>query len=253
MCKAFCGTAGTGSGWPLAEDYAGCRLLKELWKSARVEQVYTQDQGLAYTVITSLAVAADGSIWAGGARGGVSRLPPDFPDRPLRTFSTPHGLTGEAILSVAVDREGNTWLGSDGSGAMKIARHGFTTYTEADGLANGRIESLFEDRAGALYASAVRNSVRAINRFDGERFTAIYPNLEQQHGKLGWGWAQIILQDHAGEWWVSTGEGLGQVSADACRKTVERTAVGGLFSAGCEPGLPRLRGFAGCHLEFHVR
>ena len=165
-------------------------------------------QGLAHTVITSLAMAPDGSIWAGGARGGVSRLPPDFPDRPLRTFSTPHGLTGEAILSVAVDREGNTWLGSDGSGAMKIARHGFTTYTEADGLANARIDSLFEDRAGALYASAIRNNMRAINRFDGERFTAIYPNLKQQHGKLGWGWAQIILQDRAGEWWVSTGEGL---------------------------------------------
>ena len=61
-------------------------------RSARVEQVYTEDQGLAYHVITSLAVAADGSIWAGGARGGVSRLPPDFPDRPLRTFSTPQRI-----------------------------------------------------------------------------------------------------------------------------------------------------------------
>ena len=123
---------------------------------------------------------------------------------------------------------------------MKIAQHGFTTYTEADGLANGRIESLFEDRAGALYASAVRNRCAAINRFDGERFTAIYPNLEQQHGKLGWGWAQIILQDHAGEWWVSTGEGLARFPRMPAEKLSRALAVGGLFSAGCEPGLPRL-------------
>ena len=51
-----------------------CRLspFNELWRPARVEQVYDPGrQGLAYTVITSLAVAPDGSIWAGGARGGV--------------------------------------------------------------------------------------------------------------------------------------------------------------------------------------
>ena len=196
-----------------------CRLSPtEGGKPPGVEQVYDERQGLAYSVISSLAKAPDGSIWAGGARGGVSRLPHDFPDRPLRTFSAPHGLTGEAILSVAVDREGNTWLGTDGSGAMKIARHGFTTYTEADGLANVRIESLFEDRAGALYASAVRNSVRAINRFDGERFTAIYPNVLQERGSVASGWAQIILQDHAGGWWVSTGEGLARFPPMAAPK-----------------------------------
>ncbi len=201
---------------------------------ARVERVYGEAQGLAHTEITSLTMAPDGSIWAGGLLGGVSRLPPDFPDRPLRTFSTRHGLTDGTILSVAVDRAGNMWLGSDGSGAMKIARHGFSAFTEADGLADARITALFEDREGVLYAIANRNATRAMNRFNGERFTALYPNLKQQHGKMGWGWAQLILQDRAGAWWIATGEGLARFSQMPAERLSSALPAAVYFPLGSE-------------------
>jgi hypothetical protein len=43
------------------------------------------------------------------------------------------------VIALAEDREGNIWFGTLADGARRLARHGFSAYTEADGLASATI------------------------------------------------------------------------------------------------------------------
>ena len=82
-------------------------------------------------------------------------------------------------------------------GALRLARNGFSAYTESDRLANTTIRGVFESHAGDLY---VVSSNQRIHRFDGSGFTADRPNLSEDVAELvnpG-----LPLQDHTGEWWV---------------------------------------------------
>jgi ligand-binding sensor domain-containing protein len=44
--------------------------------------------------------------------------------------------------------------------------------------------------------------------FDGRRFNPIRPALPRSITYSGWGSSQVAFQDHAGEWWFATGQGL---------------------------------------------
>src|SRR5262249_388340 len=109
--------------------------------------------------------------------------------------------------AAAEDGDGNLWIGTESSGAMKIARNGFTTYTLADGLNAFRIGSILEDRAGRLCTFGASSEKLFIYLFDGERFRAVRPNLPE-NATITWGWYQICFQDREGGWWLSTGNGI---------------------------------------------
>jgi ligand-binding sensor domain-containing protein/signal transduction histidine kinase len=161
---------------------------------------FTPADGLASDNVRALRRASDGRLWIGTRGGGISV----FDGGRFRTYATAQGLTGR-INALAADRDGNIWVGTQTSGAIKISRSGLLSYREADGLGNTEIFSIFENKAGELH---VISSKWTINRFDGEKFTAIRPNLPQRliDSSLGRRWA--IIQDHLEEWWVATGEGL---------------------------------------------
>jgi ligand-binding sensor domain-containing protein/signal transduction histidine kinase len=161
---------------------------------------FTPADGLASDNVRALHRASDGRLWIGTRGGGISV----FNGQRFRTYATAHGLTGR-INALAEDRDGNVWVGTQTSGAIKISSSGLLSYRETDGLGNTEIISIFENKAGELH---VISSKWMINRFDGEKFTAIRPNLPQRiiDSSLGRRWA--IIQDHLEEWWVATGEGL---------------------------------------------
>jgi len=100
------------------------------------------------------------------------------------------------------DRDGNLWVAS-ACGAQKVARNGFTGYGLADGLGQTQINSIFENREGALFVislfGGINHSERIINKFDGARFQSVEPNLPSGVWYTGWGWGQTIIQDHLGE------------------------------------------------------
>src|SRR5262249_33627672 len=47
-----------------------------------------------------------------------------------------------------------------------------------------------------------------ISCFDGQQFSATPLNLPAKIRNFGWGVGQEAFQNHAGEWWAPTGEGL---------------------------------------------
>src|SRR5258708_11523309 len=171
------------------------------------DRVFGTKDGLPGVRINALFRASDGKLWIGAAGGLAEPTSMEgAAERPFRGYSAANGLSDVILSDVIEDRDHNLWVASESGGAMKITRSGFTTYTTSDGLANLRVLSMFQDQAGELCAIAGPTS--RIHRLDGRQFKAIPLKIPKQINYFGWGYHQITFQDHTGEWWVSTGEGL---------------------------------------------
>jgi signal transduction histidine kinase/ligand-binding sensor domain-containing protein len=170
-------------------------------------RVYTRKDGLPNARIESLLESSDGKLWVGTNEGLAEWIPGKTPDgREFRSYTLAQGLAARSVGALAEDRDGNLWVGTFGSGAMKVARSGFITYTEAEGVQPP--VSLLETRAGEICLVNREEDGVAIARFDGERFTPIRPRWSDGITYFGWGRGQIALQDHGGDWWIATGQGL---------------------------------------------
>ena len=156
---------------------------------------YTTQDGVSGGMVRALLQSSDGQVWI-ATLDGVTQ----FDGEHFRSFTKAHGVTG--ATSLAEDRHGNVWIGTAASGALRLARNGFTSYTEADGLAGTAIRAVLQGPAGDLHAVSVNQH---IHRFDGTRFTAVRVNLSEDVGAVNSG---VALQDSAGEWWIPGGAGL---------------------------------------------
>lgn len=162
---------------------------------------YTTADGLTSDLILGLHQSADGRVWISNSRGLA-----EFSDGRFRNYTAAQGLSNGWVAAQTEDRDGNLWLAS-ATGAIKITWSGFTTFSKADGLSNAVINSVFENQRGELCATSLEGNP-VINRFDGQRFTAVLPRVPRDIKSFGWGWNQVTLQDHTGEWWLPTGFGL---------------------------------------------
>ncbi len=158
---------------------------------------YTTADGLADDRITALHQSSDGQIWI-GTRWGLT----EYDGQRFRNYTTAHGLTQHHVQALAEDCNGNLWIGTRG-GAMKLTWNGFITYTEADGLGHTRIHAIYEDPAGEIF---VVSGNWFINRFDGERFISIQPELLRD-ARYSWA-SQVGFLDRTGQWWLLTTKGL---------------------------------------------
>ena len=153
----------------------------------------------AETGVEALLQSRDGRVWLAG-RGGLW----DFDGTRFRRYTQQHGLSGDPIFALAEDSDGNLWMGT-GSGATRLARKGFVSYDTADGLADTVIVSLFQNRAGDLVAAATGFR---FHRWDGTRFIGTRSNLPRHLDRASLDAGPVAIEDHRGEWWVPTAEGL---------------------------------------------
>jgi len=187
-----------------------CRIVAEPSLNQNiVERLYTTRDGLPHDRIGQLFQSRDGTLWLGIALVGLTAFNPAETPSPqsLHTFTPANGLSDKDVTALAEDRDGNLWVGTGSGGAMKITRHGFTTYGETDGISQTRIGEILEDQAGELCVIGALPDRLFIDRFDGHRFRETVPNMPAGT-PFSWGWYQIILQDHLGEWWVATSRGV---------------------------------------------
>ncbi len=174
----------------------------------QIIHVYTVNQGLPNTNTRALFQSSTGQLWIGFSTALAEFVPNSMPGgSPFRRYVSELGMSKIFVQTLAEDRDGNLWIGTD-NGVLKLTRNGFTTYTEADGLGESRLSSLFESRAGDLVGMTIFSTEMPLSWFDGKRFQAIRPRLPQHLTYFGWGWNQLALQDRAGEWWLPTGQGL---------------------------------------------
>jgi ligand-binding sensor domain-containing protein/signal transduction histidine kinase len=190
-----------GSGFGLYQLVADPRPHRPV-----VERAYTSEDGLADNYVSSMCQSSDGTLWVGTSHALNEFMPAGSKQGGrFQSYAQANGLSDTGLTALCEDRDLNLWIGTYTSGVMRLAPHGFTTYTETDGLGGTRVGSIFENSAGELF---VFSDNGFLNRFDRGRFTAVRLNFPKGISYGGWGWYQITFQDSAGEWWMTTGEGL---------------------------------------------
>jgi ligand-binding sensor domain-containing protein/signal transduction histidine kinase len=172
----------------------------------RFNRIFTTADGLAGDDVLAIETDSVGRLWLGTSEG-ISRFAPQasLPPR-FENLGMAQGLSARRITALARDLAGNMWAGTESAGVMRIARHGFVTYREEDGLKAERIIQVLEDRAGELLAVSQSDvTPRGVGIFDGVRFRSFVPAAI---GRGGWGWQQVLLQANSGEWWAASSRGL---------------------------------------------
>jgi len=173
-------------------------------RSGTVRRVFTARDGLPNSNVNAL-YADGGLLWIGTVAGVVEgRLAASD------QLNVELAMTGFYAWGITADRYEDVWIATE-AGARRLARLGFTTYLQEDGLTNTRVSSVFVTQHGEVCATTLVRTLR-LSCFNGRRFDAIpIPAVDTMNP--GWGWSQLTLQDRAGRWWLPTGEGLLQFPA----------------------------------------
>lgn len=192
-----------------------------------IARSYDRKNGLGTNWVFDLYESGDSHLWVGTNKGLTEIALDETGPGLMHAYTKKNGLSYHEISSVDEDRDGNLWLGTNSNGAMKLARRGFTTFDERDGI--NSVVSFFESNEGELYASGYvlgdqQRSVfegakldlldpgevgyyRRLGHFDGQQFNWFLPDaLKKDY--LGWSDKRLVLQSRSGEWWIATGKAL---------------------------------------------
>jgi ligand-binding sensor domain-containing protein/signal transduction histidine kinase len=199
----------------LLEDRAGrlwlgtrsagvCVMAREFAARSVVERCYSMHDGLPANDVRALWQTSDGHLWI----ATVSGLSEFQRSGRIVTYTTANGLSDSTIYRLAEDRTGNLWIGTKNAGIMRLDRHGFVTYGEADGFrSDDYVSSIFE-MPGQLCVVSGSINHRSIQCFDGRRFATVELPIPSRFWISGSGWYQGALLDRDHTWWVPTADGL---------------------------------------------
>src|ERR1022692_3184942 len=168
-----------------------------------VSQSFDTSYGLSENKLWTLVETGEGHIWIGSNMGLA-----EFDGKRFRTYTTENGLTENQIFSLLVDRQGYLWAGTHSSGVMRLARNGITTYRQSDGLLGSDVTSLLETRGGSLLAVSAQPDRFPLQMWNGRGFSLVQPRFPKEVKVFALGSGQRVLQDHTGEWWMATHDGL---------------------------------------------
>lgn len=109
--------------------------------------VFTQHEGLAGNVVTSLGVAKNDVLWVGTTRG-VTRID----GARWTTFTHLHGLGDDWITSLAIAPDNRVWFGTLGGGISVFDGAGFATLdTSNSAIPNNFVTALIVNPQGTVW------------------------------------------------------------------------------------------------------
>ncbi len=160
-----------------------------------------------------------GMLWIGTYGGGLNRL-----DRAGGTFShyrssenDPSSLSDDIVRVILEDRSGSLWIGTYGGGLNRLDRRTgkFTHYrhdpANPDSLNDNYIFCLHEDREGSLWIGTLGGGLNQL-----EQGTEKFRHFTRADGMAS-NMVLGILEDHGGDLWLTTNDGLSRFSPLAGR------------------------------------
>lgn len=239
-----------------------------------VTRIYNRKNGLPTDWVFDLHQSADGKLWVATNLGLVEFPAEDYRrEGPSHIYTKRHGLIFHEIANLSEDRDGNLWLGT-AEGAMKLARNGFVTFGEGDGILTGY--PFFESDAGEIYLrgvvlgdekrtvfegarldvskpEAVNYWLSGIGRFDGQNFDWIIPNATRGKNDISYSDRDFVLRTREGQWWIGRFlfPSLNSFTGLKTARPVEYSVKEGLLSPGVRAVFEDSRGDVWVSTEAH--
>jgi ligand-binding sensor domain-containing protein/signal transduction histidine kinase len=162
---------------------------------------YRYDATIGGKGVRDVHASPDGELWF-AQNNGLGHLDGGR----FRVYSVDHGITGDALNAITPDANGSLWIGTDTNGASRLERGGFATYSIENRTQRGWVTEISEDRHGTLYA--IDGLTGAINFFENNQFVPVRSNLPPSVASANHGFPRLSIEDHLGDWWIPTAEGL---------------------------------------------
>lgn len=174
--------------------------------------------------VSSLALAADGTLWAGTYGDGLLEIPARGA---VKVHDEASGLLQDIIRSVLVDRQGRVWTATK-FGMDLLDRGRMRAYTVHQGMPNDNIWCLFEDGDGDLW---VGTDGAGVLRYTGEGYVT-FTVTDGLCSDL----VMAAVGDHAGDVWLGTyGNGVCRMDGMAQITTLEGLPNNTVWSAALAP------------------
>src|SRR5499433_1793983 len=107
-------------------------------------RVWRSVDGLPEDFAQSLAQTPDGYLWI-GTSGGLVRF--DGTSFAIYNRETSPAFLDDSVYTLLVSQDGTLWAGTEGGGLIRYKDGSFRAYGAAEGLTNGFVRVIFEDRA----------------------------------------------------------------------------------------------------------
>src|SRR5579862_4866469 len=169
----------------------------------------TQD-GLPENQIQAISQTQDGYLWIGTA-GGLVRF--DGARFTVYNRANAPGFVNDSVRALFCARDGSLWIGTDGGGLMRFQNGSFRSYGERQGLTNGYIKAILQDRRGGLWTS----TAHGFFRLTGEDFVRIAEPADLTVSAF---WE--ILEREDGVLWTRSTRGWYRVENERLRSEEQR-------------------------------
>jgi signal transduction histidine kinase/ligand-binding sensor domain-containing protein len=192
---------GTGSGL-----FGISQPGSEPGRTGSAARLYSVKEGLPCLDVNTLFQSADGRLWVGTPCGLYEFLKEESRFRPRLDLKD---MRDASVWSLTEDMCGNLWIGT-ADGAIRLARNGFTTYTEADGIGFRSVSRITQSSAGEINLYTRFDDLHfSIDRFNGRGFVSLMVKPRAfSIPSFDWYLRQFPIRDSKGEWWWPTREGL---------------------------------------------
>jgi ligand-binding sensor domain-containing protein/signal transduction histidine kinase len=188
-------------------------------------RIWRAEDGLPRNRIQAIDQTPDGYLWI-GTSGGLARF--DGVRFVVFDSSNTPALHDESITSLWPAHDGSLWAGTEGGGLLHYQNGSFTSFGTAEGLTNGFVRSVLEDKAGNIWVGTDRGFFQLV----GDRFVRL------DHGTPESPFTSVvqIAFDKQGRIWVGAQIGLltvvnGMLVPATCRGEPVSAAVKGLYQS----------------------
>jgi signal transduction histidine kinase/ligand-binding sensor domain-containing protein len=185
-------------------------------------RVWRSEDGLPQNKVQVISQTAEGYLWI-GTSGGLVRF--DGVRFVVFDRSNTPALHEDSILALCPARDGSLWIGTEGGGIARMKDGVFSEFGVEDGLTNGFVRAITEDRQARFWAE----TDRGFFRFERGRFTPLAAPPDTR--------IRIAYQDRAGNVWFGTSRGLFVLRDDRMvRARPEDAALGSIAAIREEAG-----------------
>ncbi len=132
---------------------------------------------------------------------GTSNVDYDNPFSPPTIYDPLFYIDGQLcqhLRKIFQDKKRNLWLGTNVYGLMRFNGDTLEYFSEKDGIGNGRITGIVEDKEGILWFG----TASGLSKFDGKTFTNFAEEDGLVHSEI---WSLTL--DSKGIFWIGTTEG----------------------------------------------